>query len=50
MTWPLRQRNRLPLGSGATFKAMRTKLLAMASDWEDVDEYHVNILTEAASC
>ncbi|WP_156356590.1 MULTISPECIES: hypothetical protein [unclassified Pseudomonas] len=27
---------------------MREKLLAMAAAWEEVDQYHVNIITEAA--
>ncbi|MDR7024355.1 hypothetical protein [Pseudomonas peli] len=41
-------KKQIAAGQRRSLKAMRTKLLAMASDWEDVDEYHVNILTEAA--
>ncbi|WP_418648855.1 hypothetical protein ACNQFN_11345 [Thauera butanivorans] len=31
-----------------TLKTMRAKLLDMAAQWADVDEYCVNILTDAA--
>lgn len=35
-------------GQRRSLKAMRAKLLEMASVWADVDEYFANILAEAA--
>lgn len=46
MTAP--SKKQIAAGQRRSLKAMRAKLLEMASAWEDVDEYHVSILTEAA--
>ncbi len=35
-------------GHRRSLAAMRQKLLKMAYAWEEMDQYHVNILTEAA--
>lgn len=41
-------KKQIAAGQRRSLVAMRGKLLEMASAWEDVDEYHVSIMTEAA--
>ncbi len=48
MTVATRTEKQLNAGHRRSLNAMREKLLAMAAAWEEVDQYHVNIITEAA--
>lgn len=48
MTVATRTENQLNAGHRRSLNAMREKLLTMAAAWEEVDQYHVNIITEAA--
>jgi len=41
-------KKQIAAGQRRSLKAMRAKLLVMASAWEDMDEYNANILSEAA--
>lgn len=41
-------KKQIAAGQRRSLKAMRAKLLEMASAWEDMDEYNANILAEAA--
>lgn len=41
-------KKQIAAGQRRSLVAMRGKLLEMAGAWEDVDEYHISILTEAA--
>ncbi|WP_145923839.1 hypothetical protein [Pseudomonas citronellolis] len=43
-----RTEKQLNAGQRRSLNAMREKLLEMAAVWDEVDQYHVTILTEAA--
>lgn len=41
-------KKQIAAGQRRSLKAMRAKLLEMAAAWDEVDQYHLNILEEAA--
>lgn len=41
-------KKQIAAGQRRSLKAMRTKLMEMAAAWDEVDQYHLNILEEAA--
>lgn len=41
-------KKQISAGQRRSLKSMRAKLLDMAAAWDEVDQYHMNILEEAA--
>lgn len=41
-------KKQIAAGQRRSLKTMRTKLMEMAAAWDEVDQYHLNILEEAS--